>query len=226
MRYITCRHAAIWLALASLATVVAGCGVPDTFSRVQVGHSDQAAATASLGAEARKTPGGATQEVHNPWPTVIRLTHVAIPEGGLAQWKLQLTGSVVHWILYQSLSVEVIYEGPISQVLEDGLRVAKSEQDSEYAEALVRFVREKTVGSLSGKWTDAATVSQDRYRSRMLGLFESALQDLRGRGTLKRHRYGAEIQASGSSLVLRSLGSGSYRIEMRGSATLGPSPVL
>ena len=226
MRRMTCRYVVLAAAVATLAAMLGGCAGPDSFVRVEVGRSDGAAVKAALGAEAQKTAVGATQEVQQGWPTVIHLVHVAIPEGGLAQWKLQLTGRVTHWILYQSLSVDVVYEGPISQVLEDGLRVSKSEQDSEYGEALVRFVREKTNGSLSGKWTHAATVSQDRYRSRMLGLLESSLQDLRGRGRLSRQRYGAEIQASGSSLVLRSMGSGSYRIEMHGGATLGPSPIL
>jgi hypothetical protein len=226
MRHLSVRRAAILMTLATAAFVTGGCGVPDTFSRVELGKSDQAAVTAALGADSERLAGGSRQEVHQPWPTVIRVTHVAVPDGGLAQWKLQFTGSVTHWMLFQSLAVDVAYEGPISQLLEEGLRVAKDEQKSEFADLLIRFAREKTVASLSAKWTDTATVGQDRYRSRLLGLLESSLMDLRGRGTLSRERFGASISAPGASLRLRSLGGGNYRLELTGGATLGPAPVL
>lgn len=226
MRAITWRRATVVLALMVLAAASGGCGVPDTFSRVQLAQSDRAAVAAALAVDAPFAVDGATQEVHNRWPTVIRVTHVAVPDGGLARWKLQLTGGVVHMILYQSLSVEVIYEGPLAEPIEDGLRVPKPEQDSEFVDALVRFVRERVTASLTDKWTDPALVAEDRYRSRMLGLFETTLQDLRGRASLTRERFGADLSAGSSSLHLRYLGEGLYRLEVRGSATLGPSPVL
>jgi len=226
MRQFNVRRAAILMTLAATVLVIGGCGVPDTFSRVELGKSDQAAVTSALGTGAERLAGGSRQEVHQPWPTVIRVTHVAVPDGGLAQWKLQFTGSVTHWMLFQSLAVDVVYEGPISQPLEEGLRVAKDEQKSEFADLLVRFAREKTMASLSTKWTDPAAVGQDRYRSRLLGLLESSLMDLRGRGTLSRERFGASVAAPGASLRLRSLGGGVYRLELAGSATLGPAPVL
>ena len=217
------NHALLAAALAALA-LASGC-VADNFDRVSLGQSDRPAVLAAVGAE--ETPGGSvTTEQHNGWPTVIRVLHVAMPEGGLAEWKLQATGSVTHLLLFQVLSMDVLYQGPITEGLADRLRAGGADEQNEFLADLLRFVRSRTTAALPEGWTDVDQLRNDKYRSRMLGLFETTIEQLEGRGRVSRQRYNVDVDAPGASLRLRYLGSGIYRIETHGSAALAPSPVL
>lgn len=220
-------HSASLSLLVCLALVVgaAGC-MPQTFSGVGLGTMGHAAVGSTLGADAVRIADGYSLDVHNPWPTVIQLVHVAVPEAGAAEWKLLLQGSVTHLIVVQLLGVEVVYEGPLPEELLHGLRAPEEETESEFRAALVAFVQSRVLAGMTDKWNDPETLRNDPHRSRFIGLYEACLVDLRGRGTLRRERFDAAIDAGGTSLKLRYLGSGTYRIEARTSASLGPLPVL
>jgi hypothetical protein len=219
------RISGLLFALVALGAALGGC-VPNTFSRVELGLTDTQAVADALGPDAVRTPAGYTQETHNPWPTVIRLVNVAVPEGGQAEWKLQLTGRVAHLIVLQTLSVKVLYDGSLPESIVAGLQVPSDDKRSEFVATVIDFVENRVTASLTPKWTDPKLLAADRYRSRMLGLLQSCLGELRGRAKLSRDRFSATLSATGSSLSLRYLGGGVYRVTLTGSAALSPVPVL
>lgn len=221
-----CRHVSgLLLVLVALGAALGGC-MPNTFSRIELGLTDHQAVADAMGPDATRTPAGYTQETHNPWPTVIRLVNVAVPKGGLAEWKLQLTGRVAHLIAFQTLSVDVRYDGPLPETIVTGLRLPSQDKRSKFVATVVDFIESRVTASLTPKWTDPKRLADDRYRSRMLGLLQSCLGELRGGGRLSRRRFSASLSADGCSLSLRYLGGGVYRVTLTGSATLAPMPVL
>jgi hypothetical protein len=225
MKQLLTRQFALLATLSALTLMAGGCA-SGTFNRVALNQTDHPAVLSTLGPQAQQVKGGLTSETQTGWPTVIEIVHVAVPEGGLAEWKLQVVGRVVHLLAFQTLSVDVTYEGPINQALEDRLRNNDPKQENEFLAELVRFVQTTTERSLPTPWTDVDALRQDKYRSRMFGLFRATLQKLEGDGSVRTGRYQVTVDGGGASLRLRYLGSGMYRIETHGSAALAPSPVL
>jgi hypothetical protein len=181
----------------------------------------------ALGPSAVATSDGYSVDVQQPWPTVIHLVHVAAPEGGAARWKLDLSGRVVHLIAFQTLNVSVTYEGSLPADLLKSLRNQSPESANEFLSDFVGFVQARVHESETTKWTDAAALREDRYRSRFLGLLNVTEAALRGQGKAERSRFSVDVSGvSGSGLTLRYLGDDIYRIELWGRTTCGPLPVL
>ncbi len=181
----------------------------------------------ALGPSAVATGDGYSVDLQQPWPTVIHLVHVAAPAGGAARWKLDLSGRVTHFIVLQTINVGVSYEGPLPAELLKSLRNQSPESANEFLSDFVGFVKAKVHESETAKWTDAAALRNDQYRSRFLGLLDVTEAALKGQGRAERTRFAVDVSgAAGSGLTLRYLGDDVYRIEMWGGATLGPLPVL
>ena len=217
------------LAVAVAAIVLGGCA-SDSFSRVTLdpmnpmSHREVGEA---LGSGAVASPSGYTLEVQNKWPTILTLVHVAAPQDKAALWKLQLRGSVVHLVSFQTLNLHVVYEGPVSAEILKGLRIPGVEDANEFLSALIGFMEQRVHDSLSDRWTEMTALKEDRYRSRFLGVFGVTISALRGQGKLDRSRFSVDVVASAPcTLHLRHLGRDIYRIEMTGIVSLGPVPVL
>jgi hypothetical protein len=209
-----------------LCVLAAGCSIDESYRRVQPGAMDRLAVHEAFGPEAVERGSGYSLDARNPWPTVVGFSHVAVAEDDPAEWKLHFEGSVAHLIVFQTLSVSVRYEGPLDEDLLRGLRAPRDDLESEFRAGLVDFVAARARKGMTEPWTDAEALKKDRYRGRFLALFESTLSDLRGRGRLAFDRFSAHLDAGTSSLELRYVGSGLYRLQMRGSCSLGPLPVL
>lgn len=213
------------LAVALPALFLAGCAA-DAYDHVSLGEMSNQAVREALGSGAVKTPDGYVLETRSPWPTVVGFMRVTVPEGGAAEAKLRFTGRVVHWIVFQTLYTDLSYEGRIPQALVDGLHAAQPEKKNEFQASLAEFARALVETSLPDAWKDAKSLQSDRYRSRLLAVFESAVTDLRGRGKLQSDRFSADITSPAASLRLRYVGEGIYRLEVHGDTDLGPVPVL
>ena len=217
-----------WFLTAGVVGVALLCGgcLPETFSRIEVGATDRAGVREILGPAAVSASEGYSLDEHQAWPTVIGLTHAAVGEGDSVGWKLSLQGNVVHLIVFQMLTVDLVYDGPLSEGLLEKLRAPETDDASEFRASLVEFVRSRVGAAMTSRWTDAASLGEDRYRSRFVGLLESTLLELRGRGTLTRDRFDARLSTGANSLSVRYLGQGMYRVGLRGGVALSPLPVL
>ena len=209
----------------SLALGLAGCA-GNAFDRIILADSSHQAVREALGPGAVKTPEGYALETRNPWPTVVGFMRITAPEGGAAEAKLRFTGRVVHWILFQTLYTDLSYEGRIPQALVDGLHTPQLEKRNEFQASLAEFARSLVETNLPDAWKDAKSLQSDRYRGRLLAVFESAVTDLRGRGKFQSDRFSADITSPAASLHLRYVGEGLYRLEVHGDTNLGPLPVL
>jgi hypothetical protein len=220
------RGAFLVLAVAVAAIVLGGCA-SDPFSRVALETMSHREVGEALGSDAVASPDGFTLEVQNKWPTILTLVHVAAPQDKAALWKLQLRGSVIHLVSFQTLNLAVVYEGPASPEILKGLRNPSGEDANEFQSALIGFMEQRVHESLSARWTEMTALRDDRYRSRFLGVFEVTISALRGQGKLDRSRFNVDIASSTPcALHLRHLGRDIYRIEMTGTVSLGPVPVL
>jgi len=215
----------VLLGLAWLALAACGC-VAEPYERVALGTMGVHAVREVLGPESVQTADGCALDVRRWWPTVVGCVHVAVPETGPAESKLLVTGRVLHWITFQTLYVDAVYEGPLAQELLDGLRIENRETDNEFRARLVDFVKSHVEAGLTAKWKDPVVLKDDRYRPRFIGVLESCISGLRGRGSMRRERFRVDIESPGRWLRLRYAGEGVYRIEMHGATSLSPLPVL
>jgi len=198
----------------------------ETFSHVGLGTMSHDAVARALGPSAVQTSDGYSLDEHSAWPTVVGFVHVAVPETGSATWKLDLQGAIAHVVVFQNWDLRIRYDGPLPESVLQGLRITEKEEDNEFVATLAGFVEAHVRAAMTDKWQDAEALKDDRYRSRFLALYESSLADLRGRGRLRRQRFSADVDAGFTRLTLRYLGAGTYRVELQGTASLGPVPVL
>jgi hypothetical protein len=221
------RFYRIWLLVGVLAAGagLAGC-TSDPFARLAIGHTQRHAVAQVLGPQAVETPDGYTLETQASWPTVIRVIHASVPQGGTVQSKTALTASVVHMIAVQTLNIEMVYEGPLPDDLADALRVREAEQDNELVARLIDFARDRMRLGMTEKWKDADLLRNDPYRSRFVGVINFAWNDLRGRGALRTADLTVDVRGASSTFSLRPLEGGVCRIEARSTVALGPLPVL
>jgi hypothetical protein len=214
------------LALAAVSVALGGC-MADPYDGVALGTMSSQNVGKALGPSAVTAGEGYSVDLQQAWPTVIHLVHVSAPGGGAARWKLDLSGRVTHWLVVQTINVGVSYEGPLPAELLKSLRNQSPESANEFLSDFVGFVKEKVRESETAKWTDAAALRNDQYRSRFLGLLDVTEAALRGQGRAERSRFAVDVNGvRGSGLTLRYLGDDIYRIELWGGATLGPLPVL
>ncbi len=213
------------VALAALAGLLGGCAV-DPFARIDLGATSAPAVRSAFGAEARDTDGGCTVAVGQQWPTVVGFVHAHVPEQGRVDWKVSFRGSVIHMVTFQTLNLKVVYEGPLSEALVNGLRAPDPEKANEFAADLVGFLDQRVRVGMTEPWSDPKALEEDRTCSRFLGLYEFSLSGLRGRGKLSRERFAAQIDAPGARLVLDYLGDEVYQLAMRGTVSLKPFPIL
>jgi len=211
--------------LICLSLLAGGC-MSETLSGVELGMMSRAAVARALGPGAIETLDGYSLDEHNAWPTVVGFVHVAAPQTGSATWKLDFQGAVAHVIALQTWSLRIRYDGPLTEDVLNGLRVPDAEQENEFRGALADFVQARVKASMTDAWRDAEALKADPYRSRFLGLYDASLSDVRGRGTLRRERFSADVDAGPTTLTVRYLGAGAYRVELRGGAALGPLPIL
>jgi hypothetical protein len=214
------------LFIIAAGATLSGCAA-DPFDAVALRTMNAPAVGRTLGPAAVATPDGYSLDLQQHWPTVIHLVHVAAPDGGAARWKLDFSGRVVHLIAFQTLNVAVSYEGPLPAELLKGLRNPSPESANEFLSDFVDFVNTKVHESMTAKWTDAAALRDDPYRSRFLGLLNVTAANLRGQGRAERSRFSVDVSGvPGSSLTLRYLGDDLYHIELSGAQSFGPLPVL
>jgi len=211
--------------LLALSLLAAGC-MSETFSGIELGMMSRAAVGRALGPAAVETADGYSLDEHNPWPTVVGFVHVAVPQAGSAGWKLDFQGAVVHVIALQTWNLRIRYDGPLPEDVLNGLRVPDAEEANEFRGRLADLVDARVRTSMTDAWRNAEGLKSDPYRSRFLGLYDASLSDVRGRGTLHRERFSADVDAGLTSLTVRYLGAGTYRVELHTSAVLGPLPIL
>ena len=221
------RFRRVWLLGASLAAVagLAGCA-PDPFAALAVGLTQRQAVAQTLGPQAAETPDGYTLETQASWPTIIKVIHASVPQGGAVQSKTALTARVIHMIAVQTLNVEMVYEGPLPDDLADALRVRDAEQDNELVARLIDFARDRMRLGMTEKWKDADLLRNDPHRSRFVGVINFAWNDLRGQGALRTADLAVDVHGASSTFILRPLEGGACRIEARSTIALGPLPVL
>jgi hypothetical protein len=204
---------------------LAGCA-SDPFAALEVGLTPRQAVAQKLGGEAVETADGYIVETQKSWPTVISVIQASAPHGGVLRSKTSLTASVIHMIALQTLSVEMVYEGPLPDDLADALRVRDAEEDNEFVARLIDFARDRMRLGMTEKWKDADLLRNDPHRSRFVGVINFAWNDLRGGGRLRSSNLAVDVSGASSTFILRKLDGDVYRIETRSTVALGPLPVL
>jgi len=212
-------------AVVGVVLVVGGC-TSDPFAGISLGSMNRQLVGNKLGPTAVQTPDGYSLETHNRWPTIIKVVYVAVPADGVAEWKTNLTARILHMMAFQTLNINAVYEGPIPEDLANSLRVPQQDDQNEFLARLIDFARQKINVGLTERWKDPKALKNDAHRSRFVGVLNFGWSDLRGRGTLRRTRFTAEVHGASSSLDLRGLGKDIYRIQMKSTVALGPLPVL
>lgn len=205
--------------LAAALAATAGCASANgNAESIELGATDARQVAEILGPSAERTEDGGYRATYDEgWGGRLGFAYVALGSGDTVAWFVEFVGTDDALAAGRRKAIKVVYEGPIGEAILDGLRLPEESSESQFRAMMVEFTDRVVRVAMPDGWAAA----DSRPREQLIGLYQMVLADVRGRGSLRRQRYEAVVEAGSTRLHLASIGGGNYRLEVTGSVILG-----